>query len=101
MCRCRWAELRSSHRLSSHHCLDLSPVTGPDSPLLCTHTSSLHTHTPLLCTHLHPQNKALRERLHAVQGAAEENSRLKADIQQLCQQMVCSGWLLGHCEFID
>lgn len=38
------------------------------------------------------QNKALRERLHASQAAAEENARLKADIAQLCQQMVsCAG----------
>ena len=34
------------------------------------------------------QNKALRERLHAAQAAAEENARLKHDMQQLRQQMV-------------
>ncbi len=34
------------------------------------------------------QNKALRERLHASQAAADENAKLKADVQQLCQQMV-------------
>lgn len=49
---------------------------------MCT---GLSHHVPLPP---HLQNKALRERLHASQAATEENAKLRADVQQLCQQMV-------------
>jgi hypothetical protein len=48
-----------------------------------------HHRSPRFCRP--QQNKALRERLHAAQAAAEENERLKADMRQLCQQMVGAG----------